>query len=49
MARPGITAPIASATSLEQLNDLIGASELKLDQASIERLNQASAYTEAAA
>jgi len=49
MARPGITAPIASATNLEQLNDLIGATELKLDQASIERLNQASAYAEAAA
>jgi aryl-alcohol dehydrogenase-like predicted oxidoreductase len=44
MARPSITAPIASATSLEQLNDLIGATELALDQASMERLNQASAY-----
>jgi aryl-alcohol dehydrogenase-like predicted oxidoreductase len=42
MARPGITAPIASATSLEQLKDLIGATELELDQASIERLNHAS-------
>jgi aryl-alcohol dehydrogenase-like predicted oxidoreductase len=49
MARPGITAPIASATSLEQLNDLIGATELELDSASVERLNQASAYAEAAA
>ncbi len=49
MARPSITAPIASATSLEQLNDLIGATELALDRASIERLNQASAYAEAAA
>jgi aryl-alcohol dehydrogenase-like predicted oxidoreductase len=49
VARPGITAPIASATSLEQLNDLVGATELKLDQASIERLNKASAYAEAAA
>ncbi len=49
MARPSITAPIASATSLEQLNDLVGAAELKLDRASIERLNQASAYAEAAA
>ena len=49
MARPSITAPIASATSLEQLKDLIGATELKLDRASIERLNQASAYAEAAA
>jgi aryl-alcohol dehydrogenase-like predicted oxidoreductase len=44
-----MTAPIASATSLEQLNDLIGATKLELDQASIERLNRASAYAEAAA
>jgi aryl-alcohol dehydrogenase-like predicted oxidoreductase len=49
MARPGITAPIASATSLEQLNDLIAATKLELDQASIERLNRASAYAEPAA
>jgi aryl-alcohol dehydrogenase-like predicted oxidoreductase len=48
MARPSITAPIASATSVEQLNDLIGATELHLDDASLERLNQASAYAEAA-
>lgn len=43
MARPSITAPIASATTLEQLNDLTGSTELALDQASIERLNNASA------
>ena len=43
MARPSITAPIASATNLEQLNDLIEATKLELDQASIEILNQASA------
>lgn len=43
MARPSITAPIASATTLEQLNDLIEATKLKLDDASIEQLNQASA------
>jgi aryl-alcohol dehydrogenase-like predicted oxidoreductase len=49
MARPSITAPIASATSLEQLNELIGAVGLELDRASIERLHQASAYAEAAA
>lgn len=42
MARPGITAPIASATSLEQLNDLVEATKLELDPASIEKLNQAS-------
>jgi aryl-alcohol dehydrogenase-like predicted oxidoreductase len=47
-ARPSITAPIASATSLEQLNDLVGSTELKLDGACIEQLNEASAYTQAA-
>ena len=49
MARPGITAPIASATNLEQLKDLISATELELDRASIEHLNKASAYAEVAA
>jgi aryl-alcohol dehydrogenase-like predicted oxidoreductase len=41
-ARPGITAPIASATSVEQLRDLVRGAELKLDSAAIEKLNQAS-------
>jgi aryl-alcohol dehydrogenase-like predicted oxidoreductase len=44
MARPGITAPIASVTSLEQLNDLIEATRLELDRSSLELLNEASAY-----
>jgi aryl-alcohol dehydrogenase-like predicted oxidoreductase len=43
IARPSVTAPIASATNLEQLNDLIEATKLELDPASIEQLNQASA------
>jgi aryl-alcohol dehydrogenase-like predicted oxidoreductase len=43
LARPGITAPIASATSLEQLHDLIQATKLELDHASTELLNRASA------
>jgi len=43
IARPSITAPIASATSAAQLTELIEATRLKLDQASIERLNVASA------
>jgi aryl-alcohol dehydrogenase-like predicted oxidoreductase len=43
MARPGITAPIASATSLDQLKDLVDSTHLELDAASIEALNQASA------
>ncbi len=44
IARPGITAPIASATSVEQLNDLIEGTKLTLDRASIDLLNKASAY-----
>jgi aryl-alcohol dehydrogenase-like predicted oxidoreductase len=43
IARPSVTAPIASATSVEQLRDLVDASNLELDQASIEALNHASA------
>lgn len=44
MARPSITAPIASATSVEQLKDLIDAANLELDAEATEALNQASAY-----
>jgi aryl-alcohol dehydrogenase-like predicted oxidoreductase len=43
MARPAITAPIASATSLAQLNELMGAAHLQLDAASIAALDAASA------
>ncbi len=43
IARPSITAPIASATSLDQLTDLIEATNLALDPSSIELLNLASA------
>ena len=42
MARPSVTAPIASATSLEQLTGLIEATKLELDPSSLEKLNQAS-------
>ena len=42
IARPSITAPIASATNLEQLDDLIGATRLELDSMSIALLNDAS-------
>jgi aryl-alcohol dehydrogenase-like predicted oxidoreductase len=38
MARPSITAPIASATSLEQLEDLLKAMELQLPAKAIEEL-----------
>ncbi|MGP8217681.1 MAG: aldo/keto reductase [Bacteroidia bacterium] len=44
MARPAITAPIASATNLKQMEDLVKSTELKLDAASIEILNAASKY-----
>lgn len=43
IARRSITAAIASATSSEQLQTLIKATEINLDLASIDRLNQASA------
>jgi aryl-alcohol dehydrogenase-like predicted oxidoreductase len=42
LARPSISAPIVSATNLEQLNDLISSVELALDSESIEFLSQAS-------
>ncbi len=43
IARPSITAPIASATSLEQVQSLVAAVHLKLDPADIQALNDASA------
>jgi aryl-alcohol dehydrogenase-like predicted oxidoreductase len=43
IARPGITAPIASATSVDQLNELMKSLELELDPPAIELLNRASA------
>jgi aryl-alcohol dehydrogenase-like predicted oxidoreductase len=39
IAQPGITAPIASATSEAQLEDLVEAGRLELDRESIEKLN----------
>jgi aryl-alcohol dehydrogenase-like predicted oxidoreductase len=42
MARPGITAPIASATSVEQLLELLGAAKLALSHEEIARLDAAS-------
>jgi aryl-alcohol dehydrogenase-like predicted oxidoreductase len=43
LARPSITAPIASATSLSQLQELFASTRLELSAAVIERLNSASA------
>jgi aryl-alcohol dehydrogenase-like predicted oxidoreductase len=42
IARPSITAPIVSATSLQQLDDLVAATQLKLTQQQIDQLSQAS-------
>ncbi|MFD3163241.1 aldo/keto reductase [Herpetosiphon sp. NSE202] len=41
IARPSITAPIASATNLNQVNDLIKAAKLELTSAAVDYLNQA--------
>jgi aryl-alcohol dehydrogenase-like predicted oxidoreductase len=43
MARPSVTAPIASATSVGQLQELLAATRLHLDAGDIEQLNAASA------
>jgi aryl-alcohol dehydrogenase-like predicted oxidoreductase len=45
MARPGITAPIASATTVEQLRELVAATRLGLTHDAIEKLSLASAET----
>jgi aryl-alcohol dehydrogenase-like predicted oxidoreductase len=42
MARPGITAPIASATSVEQIRDLVQATKVLLDNDDIAQLDRAS-------
>ena len=42
ISNPSITAPIASATNLEQLNELIQAATIELDPSAIDQLNQAS-------
>ena len=44
IARPGITAPIASATSVKQLHETTKALELKLDKHAIDMLTEASKY-----
>jgi aryl-alcohol dehydrogenase-like predicted oxidoreductase len=43
IARPGLTAPIASATTITQLHELGGATRLNLSSSSMERLERASA------
>ncbi|QEH39606.1 aldo/keto reductase [Chitinophaga sp. XS-30] len=44
LTRPGIAAPIASATNPEQLKDMMASVSLKLDKGDLDILNSASAY-----
>lgn len=44
LAQPGVTSPIASATSIDQLQDLIKATELKLDKDAVALVSEASKY-----
>lgn len=44
VSRPGITAPLSSATSIAQLDELIAATRLSLDEDAIRLLDTASAY-----
>ncbi len=48
MARPSVTAPIASATSLAQLDELLGAVRIRLDAQAIATLDEASAAADGA-
>ena len=43
IARPGVTAPIASATTIEQADSLVRATQLSLSEADMATLNEASA------
>lgn len=47
MAQPGITAPIASATSLDQLRQLVPALKLELSRAQLQSLSEASSLANA--
>lgn len=44
--RPGITAPIASATTVEQLREILGAVDLRLDAEATTTIDRASAWRE---
>jgi aryl-alcohol dehydrogenase-like predicted oxidoreductase len=44
IARPGVTAPIASATSVKQLKELLNAATIRLSEEAIELLTMASEY-----
>ena len=45
LARPNILAPIASATTVDQLDEILAAADLKLSPDQIRTLSEASAYT----
>ena len=47
-AQPGVCAPIASATKVEQVEQLLGAIELRLSDDQLDRLSEAGAHAEAA-
>ena len=49
LAQPGLTAPIASATSVAQLDELVGAARLRLEADQLKALNAASAAEPVAA
>ncbi|MDI1226861.1 MAG: aldo/keto reductase [bacterium] len=49
IAQPLVTAPIASATSLVQLEDLMKAAQLKLDDKALAKLNAASVWKDSVA
>ena len=42
IARPSVTAPIASATNLDQLAELLKSAEIELDAAAIKQIDEAS-------
>ncbi|HEV2473694.1 MAG TPA: aldo/keto reductase, partial [Chthonomonadales bacterium] len=44
LGRPWVTAPIASATSMDQLDQLLRGAQIRLSESAIERLNLASAF-----
>jgi aryl-alcohol dehydrogenase-like predicted oxidoreductase len=46
MAKPAVTAPIASATNVSQLDELLGAARIKLDGEAMAKLDRASEYQE---
>ena len=46
--RPSVTAPIVSATSVEQLQEILKAARLSLDSDAMDRLNEASEWRETA-